>query len=273
MDRDEILMAAMEGDIHAFQRLFSTFQDALRSYLYRLLASRADADDLTHDTFIRAFDNIQSFKRQSSLKTWVFTIATNLATNYLRKRNRWTEDVSQLAKNLVMADPDLQSSLATTATSSSYGKYEIKEHIDTCFTCISKVLPIENQVAMILKDIYDFSIKEIMEILNLSEGVVKYLIQNARSTLSEIFERRCALVNKNGVCHQCTELNGWFNPKQDHQKAVVALKMSRETKKYDRDALLAMRVQLVKAIDPLRSSGNELQEALMDCNRRAMGEY
>lgn len=51
----ETLKKALDGDINAFQVLFASFQSPLKSYLYRLLANRNDAEDLTHDTFIKAF--------------------------------------------------------------------------------------------------------------------------------------------------------------------------------------------------------------------------
>lgn len=271
-DQEQILKSALAGDIKAFQQLFADFQGQLRSYLYRLLASRNDADDLTHDTFIRAYDKLHSFKGESSLKTWVFQIATNLASNLLKKRKRWAPDVSEQAKNLVLNNASVYHAIEQVVTTSTAASYDIKEHIDTCFTCIAKNLPIENQVALILKDIYDFSVKEIMQILDKSEGVVKYLVQDARKTMINIFDERCALVNKNGVCHQCSELNGWFNPQQNQQEALMKIEMVKDSKKYDREALYDMRAKLVKSIDPLRSEGNELQEILLNCNRLAMGE-
>ena len=148
----------------------------------------------------------------------------------------------------------------------------MKEHIDTCFTCISKNLPIENQIAIMLKDIYDFTVTEICQIIDKTEGVVKYLLQDGRKTMINIFDNRCALVNKNGVCHQCTELNGWFNPKENQQQELMKLDLVKGSKKYDREELYNIRTKLVKAIDPLRSNGSELQEILLNCNRMAMGE-
>ncbi|MBX2872270.1 MAG: sigma-70 family RNA polymerase sigma factor [Saprospiraceae bacterium] len=263
---------AKAGDIHAFQSLFINFQDQLKSYLFRLLASRADAEDIAHDTFIRAFDKLASFRGDASLKTWVFQIATNLAHNTLQKRKRWTPDVSQQAKDIVLSNPLLVSRLEQTAQTSPFGKYEIKEHIDTCFTCIGKNLPIENQMALLLKDVYDFSVKEIMQILHKSEGQVKYFLQKARTSMTDIFDHRCALVNQEGICHQCSELNGWFNPKQNLQEAKMKIRFVREAEQHDKQKLFDMRTQLIKALDPLRSDGNELQSTLLDCNRMAMGE-
>ncbi len=268
----DTLIRAIAGDINAFQELFVQFQDQLKSYLYRILASRAEAEDIAHDTFIKAYDKLDSFQQRSSLKTWVFQIATHLAYNELKKRKRWTEDVSQQAKELVLSHPALAQKIELVHQHSICGAYEIKEHIDTCFTCISKNLPIEHQVALLLKDVYDFAIKEIMQILDKSEGQVKYLIQVARQSMTDIFDKRCALVNKNGVCHQCSELNGWFNPKQNQQEAKLKVNMVRDAEKMDKKDLFEMRVALIKAIDPLKSSGNELQEVLLNCNRMAMGE-
>jgi RNA polymerase sigma-70 factor, ECF subfamily len=269
---EQTLNNAAGGDINAFQLLFSEFQNQLKSYLYRLTTNRNDAEDLTHDTFIKAFEKLSTFKGESSLKTWVFQIATNLSYNYLNQQKRWTPDVLEQAKNLVLNNKNIYESIVKISETSNDAKYDMKEHIDTCFTCISKNLPIENQIALMLKDVYDFSVAEICLILEKSEGIVKYLLQDARKTMVEIFDNRCSLVNKNGVCHQCSELNGWFNPKENQQQALMKLDLVKGSKKYDRQELFHIRTTLVKAIDPLRSKGSDLQEVLLNCNRMAMAE-
>ncbi|TAG97926.1 MAG: sigma-70 family RNA polymerase sigma factor, partial [Sphingobacteriales bacterium] len=104
MSEDLVLSKAREGDINAFQELFAVFFPQLKSYLYRLLASRNDAEDIAHDTFIRAFDKLHTFKGEASLKTWVFSIATRLAYNYMEKQKRWVPDVAAKAKQLVIHD-------------------------------------------------------------------------------------------------------------------------------------------------------------------------
>jgi RNA polymerase sigma-70 factor (ECF subfamily) len=272
MNEQSVLRNALDGDINAFQSLFVEFQDQLKSYLYRLLASRNDAEDITHDTFIKAFDKLSTFKGEASLKTWVFKIATNLAYNYLQRKKRWTADVSEQAKKLVLGNTVLRNEIIMVHQNSEDSRYDMKEHIDTCFTCISKNLPIENQIVLILKDVYDFSVSEICLIMEKTEGTVKYLLQDGRKTMTEIFDDRCALVNKNGVCHQCSELNGWFNPKEDQQQALMKLDLVKGSVKYDREELYRIRATLIKAIDPIRSKGADLQDILLKCNRMAMGE-
>ncbi len=270
--QEEILKQALAGDINAFQQLFAQFQQSLRSYLYRLLADRNDADDLTHDTFIKAYHNLAGFEGASSLKTWVFQIATNLAYNHLKKRNRWPQDVMQQGKQVALTDSVVFDTILKTSQAATDAVYDAREHIDTCFTCISKTLPIEQQIALLLKEIYDFSLADITLILDKTEGVAKHLLLNARKTMTEIFGSRCALINKNGVCNQCSELNGLFNPQQNRQEALMRLDLVRGSSKFNREELFDLRITLVRAIDPLRSTGADLQEVLMKCNRIGVGE-
>ena len=272
MEREEILKSAIAGDINAFQTLFAEFQNQLKSYLYRLLTDRNDVDDLTHDTFIRAFSRISTFNQDAALKTWVFKIATNLAYDHLRKLKRWQADAQDRAADLAIGSEAIRQVFWMVHNTSPAGAYEMKEHIDYCFTCISKTLPIESQVALILKNMYDFQVKEICLILEKTEGVIKHLLNDARNIMTDIFEHRCALINKNGVCHQCSHINEIFNPKQDQQAELMKLELVKASKKYNREQLFTLRSLLVKAIDPLHAAGTDFHEEIMRCLRTAIGE-
>lgn len=271
-NQNKILEKALEGDINAFQSLFAEFQQQLKSYLYRLLTDRNDTEDITHDTFVKAFDKISTFKGNSSFKTWVFQIATNLAYDFLKKRKRWLPNAQDQAKSLAMSTEYIQQLFVMTNQTSNRGRYEVKEHIDFCFTCISKTLTIEEQIAIILKDIYSFSRQEIAAILDKSEGVVKHLLFNGRKMMVEIFDNRCALINKNGACHQCTELAGIYNPKQTKQEELMKIKMVKSAKKESKEKLYELRADLVAAIDPLNSKGADMQDIIMQCTRLAINE-
>lgn len=271
-ESDKQLKEALGGDIHAFQGLFAAFQPQLKSYLYRLLADRNDVDDLTQDTFVKAFDKLPTFKGKSSLKTWVFRIATNLAYDYLKRRDRWQPDAQDTAKAYAQGSSEMQRLFWYTHQHAPAGQYDIKEHIDFCFTCIAKTLSISHQVALILKDVYSFSRKDISQILGKTEGVVKHLLFEARKTMVDVFDHRCALINKAGVCHQCTELNGIFNPKQNAQKALMTIDMVADSEGSSSEHLYALRAALVRAIDPLQSEGADLQDVIMQCTRASIGE-
>src|SRR5262245_25877855 len=136
METEGLLNDAIGGNIHAFQKLFAEFQSQLKSYLYRLLTDRNDVNDLTQDTFIKAFSRISTFKKDSSFKTWVFKIATNLAYDHLRKSKRWKADAQDRAADLAISSDEIRKVFWIVHDNSPTGAYEMKEHIDYCFTCI-----------------------------------------------------------------------------------------------------------------------------------------
>ena len=269
----ELLKRAQAGEIRAFHTMYAEFQPQLKSYLYRLLANRNDVEDVAHDVFILAFENIGSFRAEASLKTWVFTIATNHARRHLKQRQRWATDTFERTRELAHQETDVMQTIDHTNRYAPQGVYEIREHIDYCFTCVSKMLPLEQQIALILKDIYDFKVKEIAGIMDTTYGVVKHLLHNARKTMIAIFDDTCALVSKQGVCNQCSELNGKFNPKQDRQAKLMKIKMVKDRSSYNVQELYALRAELVKGIDPLQAEGSDLHEVLMNINHRVNAEH
>ena len=268
MTKKELLKSAQEGDIKAFHSLFSEFHPQLKSYLYRLTTNRNDTEDIAHDVFILAFENLGSFRAESSLKTWVFTIATNHARKLLKKSKRWYTDTFERTRKMAHQEEDLMNAVDYANSYAPQGLYEIREHIDYCFTCVSKMLPIENQIALILKDIYDFEVKEIATIMDKTYGSAKHLLHNARKTMIDIFDDQCALVSKRGICDQCSQLNGKFNPKQNNQEKLMKIKMVKERKKYSTQELYSLRAKLVKGIDPLHASGTDLHEVFMSINHK-----
>ena len=266
---DEALLArAKQGDIRAFHKLFAQFQPQLKSYLYRLLANRNDMEDMAQDVFITAFEKVKTFRAEASLKSWVFTIATNMARRHLKNEARWGTDTLERTREYAHAQPGVMDLINHTNQSAPQGTFEVREHINYCFTCVSKMLPLKQQIALILVDIYGFKITEAGQILEVGVGAVKHLLRNARQTMIGIFDDTCALVNKNGVCNQCSELNGKFNPHQDRQAELMKIKWVKERGKYNTAELLRLRATLAKEIDPLQSSGSDLHELLLNINRK-----
>jgi RNA polymerase sigma-70 factor, ECF subfamily len=249
---------------------FEQCRPQLRSYILRITASIQDTEDIVQDSYIKAVSHIDTFKGQSSLKTWIFAIASNLAKDNLRAKKRWTEDVTDICKAKALANPDYFPEVMHIQATSPQGQFEIKEHITFCLTCISKSLPLEQQICILLKEVYDFKINEITIILGISEPMVKYHLHTARAKMTDIFDRRCALINKEGVCHQCSELNGIFNPKQDFEIEKNKIELAKVAEKGDKDHLLNLRLQIMSEIDPFQSSGSDLQLHHLEHNRKVM---
>lgn len=245
----------------------------LRSFILRMTASVVDTEDIVHDTYIKATEKINTFREQSSVKTWLFAIASNLAKDNLRARKRWVENVTDIGKEAALDDPQFFKDARHIQATSPQGQFEIKEHIAFCFTCIAKSLPLEQQLCILLKEIYDFKITEIMQILDTTEAMVKYYLHTGRTKMMTIFEGRCALINKQGICHQCSELNGVFNPKQKFQEEVIKIEMAREAANADKEHLFDLRMKVIRGIDPFKSNAAALQLHHLEHNRKVMEKY
>lgn len=269
---EHLLHKAQNGDITAFHTLFAGFQKELRAFIYRMVTDRRDAEDLTHDTFVRAFDKLKTFEGNSSLKTWVFAIASRLCLDFLRKRKRWETDSQDRSRVYTESTEEAMEALIRAHKYTANGTYEIREHIDFCFTCMAKTLPIEQQLALVLKDMYQFTVKEIAEIIGRTAPAVKHLLHDARKAMIIIFDQRCALVSKKGACYQCSEINGFFNPKQNQQEALMRLQLVKEAATAGKEKLYRLRAQLAAGVDPLNAAGSDLHEVFMQLTRKVEGE-
>jgi len=247
-----------------YQQEFIQFRNELRSFIYRLVPHRQEAEDFAQETYIKAFKNLNSFQEKSSFKTWTFAIAINLVKDSRRARQRWREDWQDLGRNLHLENEQMQQKQLHVSQISEHGKFAIREHINFCFACINKTLSLTNQICLLLKEVYNFKINEIILITDLTEGKIKHAIAGARKEMNRIFEKRCALINKTGICHQCTELNNKFNPKQDAYIEANKIKMVKEAENKNYDELFDLRLQLVKTIDPLNAEGADLHNYFIE---------
>ena len=252
---------------------FETFQKELKSFLLRMTASVQDAEDIVQETYLKAHTKIDPFRGESSLKTWVFSIASNLAKDLLKSKQRWPENVTDICKDAALGNRQFFQEAMQIRQTSPQGNFEIKEHIAFCFTCVSKSLPLEGHLVLLLKEIYRFKVKEISQILQMSEAMVKYHLHVSRSKMIEIFDQRCSLINKQGICYQCTELNGIFNPKQKAQEELVKIEMAREAQNRSREELFDLRLQILQELDPFESGAAELELHHLEHNRQVMEEY
>ncbi|MFK7925606.1 MAG: RNA polymerase sigma factor [Bacteroidia bacterium] len=259
--------------IESLNQEFEAVRPQLRAYLLRMTAHQEDTEDLVQETYIKAHKGLASFAGDSSLKTWIFAIGSNLTRDYLRARKRWPEHVTDICKTAALQNQAFFGEQMRIRQTSPQGQFEIKEHIVFCFTCIGKSLALEQQIVILLKEVYEFTTKEIAIIIDNNEAMVKYYLRIGRAKMIEIFDRRCSLINKEGVCHQCTELNGIFNPEQKAAEEVAKIAMARAAEKGDKEELFDLRLQLVKSIDPYESDASELQLHHLQHNRRVMEKY
>jgi RNA polymerase sigma-70 factor (ECF subfamily) len=260
-------------DIEQLNEAFRAHSGQLKSFLLRITASPADAEDIVQDTYVKASEKIDTFRGESSLKTWLFAIASNLAKDNARAQKRWAENVTDIARAAAMSHETFFREAMHIKATSPHAEYEAKEHIAFCFACISKSLPLEQQLCIFLKEVYEFKVSEITTILNTTEAMVKYYLHHARSKMINIFDGRCALINKEGTCHQCSELNGMYNPKQDAQEELMKISLVKEAEKGDKEHLFDLRMQILQELDPFSSKASALQLHHLEHNRKLMENY
>lgn len=247
-----------------YETEFISFKDKLTSFVFRLVTNRQDTEDIVQETYLKVFEKLNTFKKASSFKTWVFTIALNTAKNHLDRQNRWKENAQDYGANLHSKHPRYSEQFVSVFHTTPEREYEIKEHINYCFNCINKTLILKQQICLLLKEVYHFKISEIMQITNFTEGIVKHALADARKNMIRIFDDRCAFINKKGTCHQCTALTGVLNPKQDAHIKAQKLKLVKEGNTTNGEYLLNLRLDLVQGIDPLNSKNTIINTYMLE---------
>ncbi|MBL9039154.1 MAG: RNA polymerase sigma factor [Archangium sp.] len=181
---------------------------ALRSLARRLVGNRDDADDIVQETLLRASRSLVRFRGESSLKTWLFSIASRVAIDHLRSTRRWDSQVmvdacDERGRDSVMAkyaDPSVV--------------FDVEQHIAFCFTCIGRSLDPEQHAALVLSEFFELKNDDAAGVLGLTEPQLRHALAQARAEMKAQYEGLCALVNKDGACYQCRVLREVAPPAQ-----------------------------------------------------------
>ncbi|MFT9598872.1 RNA polymerase sigma factor [Mesobacillus sp.] len=152
--------------------LYETYKNAIFLYLYRSTLNQHIAEDLTQDTFLKAFQSLSSFRGESSLKTWLFKIARNTYINYSKKKQNKMEFQSDLIDVHVGQQPD------------QYKRSDDQHEIE--LTLLK--LPENYRTYIILRDVNGLSYEEVALITNETIGQVKVGLYRARKRFREIFK-------------------------------------------------------------------------------------
>jgi len=179
---DEVLVRQVQaGDLQAYTRLVSRYQDKVFNTCSRICGNLDDAADITQDALLKALESIGSFRSASGFYTWVFRIAVNLALTHRRKVARHRE------RSIDGTDTPCQATLrqledrAPHDPSDHAGAAEMKGYV----TQALRELDDEFRAAVVLRDIEGFNYDEIAEILSVPKGTVKSRIARGRRALRE----------------------------------------------------------------------------------------
>jgi RNA polymerase sigma-70 factor, ECF subfamily len=151
--------------------LYETYKNTIFLYLYRSTLNQHIAEDLTQDTFLKAFQSLSSFRGESSLKTWLFKIARNTYINYSKKKQNKME---------------FQSDLIDEQWSEQQNQFKRSEDQQVIELTLLR-LPENYRTYIILRDVNDLTYEEVALITNESIGQVKVGLYRARKKFREFF--------------------------------------------------------------------------------------
>lgn len=185
-ESDERILRGLRAGIEsAYEELIALYEQPIYNMVYRLLGNQSDACDVVQDVFLKVFRGVNSFRQQSSLRTWIYRIAVNEAHNHRRWFVRHCRREVPLEVDRPEQDHPLE--LALDPGPSPYDLALDNETRAIIERALAHVNPLF-RTAVVLRDIQNLSYEEIAEILQLSLGTVKSRILRGREALRRELE-------------------------------------------------------------------------------------
>ncbi len=192
----ELLAGARAGDQDAFGRLFEPHRRELQAHCYRMLGSVHDAEDAVQDTSLRAWRALARFEGRSSLRSWLYTIATNTCLTQIERRPKRLlpmDHAAATAPHLGPGEPLVESVWVEPFPDEQLGledglaspdaRYEQRESVELAFIVALQHLPATQRAVLILREVLGFSAREVADTLDTTVASVNSALQRARASL------------------------------------------------------------------------------------------
>jgi RNA polymerase sigma-70 factor (ECF subfamily) len=191
----ELIDEARGGDQLAFERLVEPYRRELQVHAYRMLGSVAEAEDALQETLLAAWQGLRGFEGRASIRSWLYRIATTRSLNMLRSASR-RPPARLTAPDVVPPEPTrlgevvwlepypdvLMADVADTAPGPE-ARYESREAISLAFVTALQLLPPQQRAVVVLRDVLDFSAREVAAMLDTTEQAVTSALRRARANL------------------------------------------------------------------------------------------
>ncbi|HWC86290.1 MAG TPA: sigma-70 family RNA polymerase sigma factor [Solirubrobacteraceae bacterium] len=193
---ERLLTRAARGDEEAFRELTKAHRRELQLHCYRMLGSMPDAEDALQETLLGAWRGLEGFEGRSSLRSWLYRIATNRCLNLLRSAERrpptpidppfTAPEPTRVAEPTWLEPyPDAMLADVIDASPGPDARYETRETIELAFIAALQQLPPRQRAALVLRDVLGFRTSEVASMLESSEEAVKGALKRARATLEQ----------------------------------------------------------------------------------------
>lgn len=190
---DDDLTRARDGDDAAFNRLVEPLRRELHAHCYRMLGSTHDADDSLQDALLRAWRALPRFEGRSSLRSWLYTVATRTCLDSVEGRGRRARpvDLGPSSTHAVVGDAPLNDIAwlgpypDTGLTCGPEARYDQREAVELAFVAALQHLPGNQRAALLLFEVLGYSAAEIAEVMDTSTASVNSALQRARKIVAE----------------------------------------------------------------------------------------
>jgi len=194
----ELLTAATGGDEDAYRRLVEAHRGELHAHCYRMLGSVHDAEDALQEALLRAWRGLEKFAGRSSLRSWLYRIATNTCLDAIARRPKRVLPVDYgpaadphggpgeplVESTWVEPYPDEAIGVAD-GYAAPEARYEQRESVELAFVVALQHLPANQRAALVLREVLGFSAKEAAAMLDTSTASVNSALQRARAGLED----------------------------------------------------------------------------------------
>jgi RNA polymerase sigma-70 factor (ECF subfamily) len=197
IDERELLEAARSGDQDAFARLIEPYHAQLRAHCYRMLGSVPDAEDALQETLLRAWRSLPRFEGRSSLRSWLYTIATNASLRAIEKRPKRVLPIDYApaadprgaradpVNDPIWLEPYPDAGLGLEAVAGPDARYEQREGVELAFIAALHHLPARQRAVLILRDVLGFSARETAAMLEATPVSIDSALQRAHNSVDK----------------------------------------------------------------------------------------
>jgi RNA polymerase sigma-70 factor (ECF subfamily) len=193
-----LLAAARGGDEDAYRRLVEAHRAELHAHCYRMLGSVHDAEDALQDALLRAWRGLKRFEGRSSLRSWLYRIATNTCLDAIARRPKRVLPIDygpaadphqgpgepQVESVWMEPYPDERLGLED-GYAAPEARYERRESVELAFIAALQHLPAKQRAVLILREVLGFSAREVAAVLETTTASVNSALQRARKAVGE----------------------------------------------------------------------------------------
>lgn len=176
-DEELVSKIVEKNDTHLFAVLYDRYAGVVYNKCYGFSKSKEEAQDLTHDVFIKLFIKLRSFKGRSKFSTWLYSFTYNFCVNYVQRNTAKKQEKVTVVTD-VIKDEDLDDSIDDATL------FELKS--DKLAKALELIDPSEKMI-LLMKYQDDMPIKEISEVLEIGESAVKMRLKRAKEKVVKTY--------------------------------------------------------------------------------------